>query len=126
VLRAEEAAEASWRGRLLQGVIRLRIRSMRKKSELKVPLEVRISATDASRSFSRLLDEVESGRRFVVQRRGRDLCTIAPAAAEGRRASECLDLLRARTPVLLDDGFGEDLLRVLAEETPEERPSWGS
>jgi antitoxin (DNA-binding transcriptional repressor) of toxin-antitoxin stability system len=99
---------------------------MRKKSEPADPLKVRVSATEASRSFSRLLDEVESGRRFVIHRRGRDLCTMAPAAAEGRRASECLDLLRARSPVLLDEGFGEDLLRALAEESPEERPSWDS
>jgi antitoxin (DNA-binding transcriptional repressor) of toxin-antitoxin stability system len=99
---------------------------MRKKSELPEPFEASVSATEASRSFSRLLDEVESGRRFVVHRRGRALCTIAPAGVEGRRASECLELLRARSPVLLDEGFGEDLLRVLAEESPEERPSWGS
>lgn len=45
---------------------------------------------------------------------------------EVRRASECLDLLRAGSPVLLDEGFGEDLLRVLAEESPEEQPAWGS
>ncbi len=99
---------------------------MKKKSELATPIEARVSATEASRAFSKLLDEVESGRRFVVHRRGRDLCTIAPAAVEGRRASECLDLLRARSPVLLDEGFGEDLLRVLADESPEERPLWGS
>lgn len=99
---------------------------MSRKSEPPEPYETRLSATEASRSFSRLLDEVESGRRFVVHRRGRDLCTIAPAAVEGRRASECLALLRARSPVLLDEGFGEDLLRVLAEESPEERPAWGS
>jgi hypothetical protein len=37
-----------------------------------------------------------------------------------------LDLLQGRSPVLLDVGFGEDLLRVLAEESPEERPAWGS
>jgi antitoxin (DNA-binding transcriptional repressor) of toxin-antitoxin stability system len=88
-------------------------------------METRVSASEASRSFSRLLDEVEAGRRFVVHRRGRDLCTMAPASADGRRASECLELLRARSPVLLDDRFGADLLEVLAEESPEERPSWG-
>lgn len=99
---------------------------MRQKSDPPDPFETTISATEASRSLSGLLDEVESGRRFVVHRRGRALCTIAPAAVEGRRASECLDLLRARPPVLLDEDFGEDLLPVLAEESPEERPTWGS
>lgn len=86
----------------------------------------RISATEASRSFSRLLDEVEAGRRFVVHRRGRDVCVIAPPPVRGRRASECIEILRARSPVLLDDGFGEDIESVLAGEPVEERPSWGS
>jgi antitoxin (DNA-binding transcriptional repressor) of toxin-antitoxin stability system len=99
---------------------------MSRKSEILKAGETRVSATEASRSFSKLLDEVEAGRRFVVRRRGRDLCLMAPAAAHGRRASECVGLLRARSPVLLDDRFGDDLLRVLAEESAEERPSWGS
>ncbi len=88
--------------------------------------EKRITATQASRSFSRLLDQVEAGRRFLVQRRGRDVCVIAPPAIRRRCASECLDLLRARSRVLLDDGFGADLLQVLAQEPVEERPSWDS
>lgn len=98
---------------------------MRKRSDFDAATETRVSASEASRSFSRLLDEVEAGRRFVVHRRGRDLCTMAPASVDGRRAAECLELLRARSPVLLDDRFGADLLDVLAEESPEERPSWG-
>ena len=98
---------------------------MSRKSESVDARETQVSATEASRSFSKLLDEVEAGHRFVVRRRGRDLCLMAPAAAHGRRASESLELLRARSPVLLDDRFGDDLLRVLAEESSEERPSWG-
>jgi antitoxin (DNA-binding transcriptional repressor) of toxin-antitoxin stability system len=85
----------------------------------------RVSATEASRSFSRLLDEVESGRRFVVHRHGRDVCVAAPQLGT-RRASACLELLHARTPVLLDEGFAADLLEVLAGEPIEERPSWDS
>jgi antitoxin (DNA-binding transcriptional repressor) of toxin-antitoxin stability system len=86
----------------------------------------RISATVASRTFSKLLDEVESGRRFRVHRRGRDVCAIVPPPVHGRRASECLALIRARPPVLLDDRFGRDLLAVLAKERVEERPKWDS
>lgn len=41
--------------------------------------EERVSATEASRSFSRILDRVESSRgRFLVHRRGREVCVIAP------------------------------------------------
>jgi antitoxin (DNA-binding transcriptional repressor) of toxin-antitoxin stability system len=88
--------------------------------------EKRISATEASRSFSRLLDEVAAGRRFLIHRRGRDVCVMTPPSVQGRRASECLALLRARSPVLLDDRFGTDLLEVLAREPVEERPAWDS
>jgi antitoxin (DNA-binding transcriptional repressor) of toxin-antitoxin stability system len=86
----------------------------------------RISATEASRSFSRLLDKVAAGQRFLVRRRGRDVCLMAPPPVQGRRASECLALLRGRAPVLLDDGFARDLLEVLAREPVEERPAWDS
>ena len=85
-----------------------------------------VSATAASRSFSMLLDQVETGRRFLVHRRGRAVCVMAPPPVEGRRASEILLLLRARPPVLLDGGFGKEILRMLQEEQVEDRPSWGS
>lgn len=51
---------------------------------------------------------------------------MAPPSLVGRRASECLAYLRGRSPVVLDDRFGDDLLDVLAREPVEERPSWGS
>jgi len=69
---------------------------------------------------------VERGQRFLVERHGRDACVISPPSGNGRRASECLALLRARSPVLLDDRFGTDLLKVLAEEPVEGRPQWDS
>jgi antitoxin (DNA-binding transcriptional repressor) of toxin-antitoxin stability system len=86
----------------------------------------RISATEASRTFSKVLDGVETGRRFLVHRRGREVCIMAPPAAERRHASECLARLRGRSPVVLDDRFGEDLLDILTGELLEERPAWGS
>jgi antitoxin (DNA-binding transcriptional repressor) of toxin-antitoxin stability system len=98
---------------------------MRRKSD-KARTTKRVSATEASRTFSVLLDEVEAGRRFLVHRHGRDVCLMGPPTVGGRRASECLELLRARSPVLLDEGFSADLLKVVAEESTDERPSWES
>ena len=97
---------------------------MAKKSDKRK--ERRISATEASRSFSHVLDEVERGQRYLVERHGRDVCVIASPSGSRRRASECLAILRARAPVLLDDGFGADLLQVIAEESAEDRPQWDS
>jgi antitoxin (DNA-binding transcriptional repressor) of toxin-antitoxin stability system len=86
----------------------------------------RISATEASRSFSRVLDEIEAGRRFLVHRRGHDVCIMAPPPVAGRRASECLGHLRSRPPILLDNRFSADLLDILTGEPVEERPAWDS
>ena len=88
--------------------------------------ERKVSATEASRAFSRLLDEIDGGRRFLVQRRGRDICLMTRPSAAGRRASECLALLRARSPVLLDDRFGRDILNIILEEPVVEPMSWDS
>ena len=64
--------------------------------------------------------------RFLIQRRGEDICMMAPAPVRGRLASECLKLLSARSAVSLDDKFSTDLLQVLAEECVEEKPPWDS
>jgi antitoxin (DNA-binding transcriptional repressor) of toxin-antitoxin stability system len=52
----------------------------------------RVSATEAARQFSDLLDQVErEGETFVVERRGRAVASIAPAAAvSGRTVKELL------------------------------------
>jgi antitoxin (DNA-binding transcriptional repressor) of toxin-antitoxin stability system len=57
----------------------------------------RVSATEAARQFSDLLDQVErDGETFVVERRGRAVASIAPAAAvSGRTVKE---LLRSQPP----------------------------
>lgn len=86
----------------------------------------RVSATDASRAFSELLDSVEAGHSFLVHRHGRDVCVMTPPRPAGRVASECLEILRGRPSVFLDDRFGSDLLEIVAGAPAEERPSWDS
>jgi hypothetical protein len=98
---------------------------MTRKSDHPTP-ERRVSATVASRSFSRLLDEIEAGRQYLVHRRGQDVCVMAPPVPTDRLASECLARLRGRAGVVPDDRFGEDLLNILAGEAVEERPAWDS
>jgi hypothetical protein len=77
-----------------------------------------------AREFSRVLDKIENGKAFLVHRHGRDVCLMAPPPSGDRKASECLEILRGRPPVLLDDRFGKDLQEVIAGEKVEERP-WG-
>ena len=84
-----------------------------------------ISATEASRTFSTILDKVEQGHRFVIERHGKRICLIAPPPTSGRLASDCLALLQGRAPVVLDDRFGADLEAVIAGEPRDGRP-WDS
>lgn len=52
----------------------------------------RVTATEAARRFSDVLDAVEGGREsFVVVRRGREVATISPASpASGKRLKALL------------------------------------
>jgi antitoxin (DNA-binding transcriptional repressor) of toxin-antitoxin stability system len=53
----------------------------------------RLSATEAARNFADLLDQVErDGETFVVERRGRAVASIAPAAVlSGRTVKKLLE-----------------------------------
>ena len=76
--------------------------------------------------FSKLLNDVEAGGRFLIQRRGRAICAMAPPPVESRKVSECVALLRGRPPVLLDEGFGDDLADLIDGEPLTEPPKWDS
>jgi hypothetical protein len=85
----------------------------------------RLSATQASRSFARLLNEVESGSQFLIHRRGKDVCLMSAPPLRGRTASQALGILRSRVPVRLDGRFGADLLAIIAAESSGHTP-WDS
>jgi len=77
----------------------------------------RLTATEAARRFSDVLDQVEhDGETFLVERRGRVIASVAPAAAASGRSVKAL--LRAQ-PV--DERWPEDLAQLRAGLEPEER-----
>jgi prevent-host-death family protein len=64
-----------------------------------------LSATDASRRFSEVLDDVErGGETFVVVRHGRAVATIGPAS--GGTGKTLKEALRAHRP---DDAWADEL-----------------
>ena len=76
-----------------------------------------LSATEAARRFSDVLDAVENrGESFVVVRRGRAVARIEPVAARDGRAVK--DLLR-RAP--RDNAWVEDVKLVRAAAQIEDR-----
>lgn len=78
-----------------------------------------LSATDASRRFSEVLDEVErGGESFVVVRHGRAVATIGPA--RGGTGKALKDALRANPP----DGAWAAELRELRESMDPVTDPW--
>lgn len=78
----------------------------------------RITATDAARRFSELLDSLErDGETVVVERRGRAVASISPAPAASGRALK--NLLAASDP---DPEWAGELAELRASASAEDRP----
>jgi antitoxin (DNA-binding transcriptional repressor) of toxin-antitoxin stability system len=76
-----------------------------------------LSATEAARHFSEVLDAVEaSGETFIVLRRGR---AIARIEAAGGRQGQAVKELLGRAP--RDTKWAEDLGRTRAMTQPQDR-----
>lgn len=59
-------------------------------------MKLPISATEAVRSFSELMNRVHyRGESFVVERGGKPICEIIPAAPPRFRGSDLANLLRS-------------------------------
>lgn len=76
-----------------------------------------LSATEAARHFSELLDAIEHrGETFVISRRGRPVARIGPtAAAIGRTVKE---ILRTQPP---DTSWAAELVDLRAQLAVEDR-----
>ena len=84
----------------------------------------RMSATEAARDFSALLDRIEAGGRAIVERHSRPVALIGPAPFVARRLSESIALVLARPSARLDGAFGRDLQDVIAGHLEAEPPAW--
>jgi prevent-host-death family protein len=80
-----------------------------------------LTATEASRGFSHLLDDVAAGERVTITRGGHPVATLIPAASA--TVADLLDIVRTVGPV--DDGFAADVDAGLShvDMTPPDR--WG-
>jgi prevent-host-death family protein len=88
-------------------------------------MNVRITATEAARNLSDLLNRVRyRGERFTVVRGGEEVAEIVPAARTGAVTLFDLRRILAALPPP-DDDFAADLDRVRAEQPPAE-PTWRS
>ena len=85
---------------------------------------VRLSATDAARDFSRLLDQVEAGGEAIIERRSKPVAIIGPASSAPRRISECIAVPLGRPSAVADPGFADDIARIIKGHPAAAPPSW--
>lgn len=79
-----------------------------------------MTATEASRRFSDLLDAIERGETVIITRGRHPVAEIGPA-----RRRTGADLRAALADIAPpDDRFADDIADALALVTPEERDPW--
>jgi len=85
-----------------------------------------VTASEASRNFSAVLDSVERGEIIVVTRAGRRVASIAPTPAATGAGLNAV-LTRWRGAAALDDDFAEsiDTARAAAS-TEDDRDPWSA
>lgn len=77
----------------------------------------RITATEANRSFSRILRAVERGERFAITSHGREVAVLQPAGDESekalrqRRLAEHLEEMAQREFTVIAPWTREELYR---------------
>ncbi len=85
---------------------------------------IRMSATDAARSFSDVLNRVAAGEEFEIVRNGVPVAVIAPPRVRLMPAHRFRELLASAPPV--DDRFAEDVREIRRSVGPPEAPAWPS
>ncbi len=85
---------------------------------------MRLTATQAARDFSRLLDRVENGAEAIIERHSRPVAVIRPPDVVPRRISECMAIKLTRPSVAPDPDFAKDLKEIIEGHRTEEPPSW--
>lgn len=83
----------------------------------------RISATEASRGFSELLNRVRyRGESFIIERGGAPICELRPAALARFTGTDLVTILRSLPPV--DDEYLEEVEKITREQPRVPESPW--
>ena len=87
-------------------------------------VKTRVTATEAARKFSEILNRVAyKGESFVVERGGRPVCEISPAAKSKKfTGADFLELIR--TVPRPDDQYFEDVEEIVRNRQPVAPSPW--
>ncbi len=84
-----------------------------------------ISATEASRRFSRMLDDVEHhGTEYVVERQGRPVAKVVPAARTGGGITWGEFLRRRRAGPQFDPDFAREMRWIRSQQGDLPKDPW--
>jgi antitoxin (DNA-binding transcriptional repressor) of toxin-antitoxin stability system len=87
-------------------------------------MTTRVSATEAARSFSDLLNRIRyRGEEFVVERAGEPICRMTPAAPTKMLSLRELAALLREVPKA-DPGYASDVRRAARRQTRLPRSPW--
>jgi antitoxin (DNA-binding transcriptional repressor) of toxin-antitoxin stability system len=89
-------------------------------------MSAKLTATEAARNFSEILNRVRYGREtFVILRGGEAVCRLSPVdPAPAPSLRDVLELLKSvGSP---DDKFADDLEAIQAEQPPVSPSPWDS
>jgi prevent-host-death family protein len=87
---------------------------------------IRITATEAARDFSRLLDRVSRGTEALIERHAEPVAVLSPVdPALPRKLSACIGVRLASESSVPDDRFAEDLADIIRAATADEPLEWG-
>lgn len=88
-------------------------------------MTTRVSATEAVRTFSDLLNRIRyRGEEFVVERAGEPVCRMTPAAVpKSLMLKELASLLREIPPA--DAGYAAEVRRAVRKQGRLPRSPWG-
>jgi antitoxin (DNA-binding transcriptional repressor) of toxin-antitoxin stability system len=87
-----------------------------------------ISEADAVRDLAAILNRVQAGAEFVIERDAQPLAVIRAAAPARRTISQCIALAeaheRAGQAPVLDADFAADVEEIVRNRKPWNPPTW--
>lgn len=82
----------------------------------------RISATEAAREFSDIINRVRyRGDEFIVERGGEPVCRISPVAPTHATLADLIEVLKKFPP---DEEFADDLEDIIKNQPPIPKSPW--
>jgi antitoxin (DNA-binding transcriptional repressor) of toxin-antitoxin stability system len=86
-------------------------------------MKTRVTATEAARKFSEILNRVAyKGESFIVKRSGHPICEISPAPNNEFTASDFAEMIRSAPRP--DDQFFDDVEEVIKNRQPVAPSRW--